>query len=398
MVRNLLVIAPEFFSFVKDQTIAVTKYVPNTTVLVRHNPIAEISTILPIHSLITFRKTNLINRTALPPNISLIPNPVWYLPIDIFYKQLGHLHHRAANQIIQKNNLQFDLVHAHATWSSGYVGARIKEEYNVPLVVTAHGYDIYSLPFKDAEWKKKIEYVLNTADAIITVSNKNLECIRRLDVGPPVYVIPNGFRSDLFYPRDMAACRRMLGLPIDRKILLTVGNLEPVKGHIHLIEAIKIVVRIEPDLLCIIVGDGSERSAFEKQIQSLNLENNVHLVGRKVHDEVPLWINACDIFVLPSLNEGNPTVMFETFGCGKPFIGTRVGGVPDAISSEDIGLLAKPADAVELAEKIVMALGKGWDQEKILAYAQQFTWEKIVKELVGIYDALSQFWPDNCPK
>lgn len=76
-------------------------------------------------------------------------------------------------------------------------------------------------------------------------------------------------------------------------------------------------------------------------------------------------MNACDVFILPSLSEGNPTVMFECLGCGKPFVGTKVGGIPEIINSEDYSLLCEPANPKELAEKILIALDKGWDNEKI---------------------------------
>ena len=63
--------------------------------------------------------------------------------------------------------------------------------------------------------------------------------------------------------------------------------------------------------------------------------DHVEFVGGKPHAEIPIWMNACDVFVLSSLSEGNPTVMFECVGCGKPFIGTKVGGIPEIIISDD---------------------------------------------------------------
>ena len=133
---------------------------------------------------------------------------------------------------------------------------------------------------------------------------------------------------------------------------------------------------------------GKDKRALEKQIKSLGLEDYVMLAGGKPHDEIPLWINACDVFVLPSLNEGNPTVMFEALGCGKPFVGTKVGGVPEIISSDDYGLVVEPADIGDLVDKIMMALDRQWDQTKILAYAERFTWENISKEILQIYQSV----------
>jgi glycosyltransferase involved in cell wall biosynthesis len=384
--KDGLIIASEYYSFVKDQTESLAKYFPTVNVLVRNNPFAEISSIIPINSLINFKKSHLIDRKNLPQNISVSLTPVYYAPFDFFYKRLGEQHFLAVNRVITKNNINFNLVHAHATWSSGYVGARLKERYHVPFVVTAHGYDIYSLPFKDKEWRTKIEYVLNAADHIITVSQSNLKCIQKLNVSTPVTVIPNGFRSDLFYPRDMWECRKWLNLPLNKKILLTVGNLEDVKGQSYLIEAVRMVVQERKDILCVIVGSGKLRNALIRQIHGLGLKEYVLLVGGKPHDEIPLWMNACDIFILPSLNEGNPTVLFECLGCSKPFVGTRVGGVPEVITSDDTGLLVKPANSNDLAEKILIALVKEWDQKAILAYAKQYSWENIAKEILKVYE------------
>ena len=77
--------------------------------------------------------------------------------------------------------------------------------------------------------------------------------------------------------------------------------------------------------------------------------------------------------------------MFEALGVGLPFVGTAVGGVPEIITSEDYGLLYPPKDPKCLAEKILIALEKDWDREKIRKYAEQFTWENIAKKIINIY-------------
>ena len=115
------------------------------------------------------------------------------------------------------------------------------------------------------------------------------------------------------------------------------------------------------------------------------MQDYVKLIGFVPHDELPTFVNACDLFVLPSLNEGNPTVMFECLGCGKPFIGTKVGGEPEIITSEDYGFLVEPANSKELAEKVLVALDKNWNRECILDYAKQFTWNKISEQIVKVY-------------
>jgi glycosyltransferase involved in cell wall biosynthesis len=340
---------------------------------------------MPIPALDPFKLDSKIDITNKQSNIKVYPTPILYGPFESQYKKLGDRHFKAVEKVLKKDNIKFDLIHSHFIWSSGYVGVKLKEKYNVPFIVTAHGYDIYDLPFRDEEWKEKIEYVLNAADYVITVSDSNLECIKKLNVKTPVKVIPNGFSSDLFYPRDLEECRKVLDAPLDKKIVLSVGHLFEVKGHKYLIEAMKEVVKQKKDTLCIIVGGGKLENKLENQIKKAGLQNYVKLVGGRPHDEIPIWMNACDVFVLPSLNEGNPTVMFECLGCGKPFIGTTVGGEPEIITSDNYGLLCEPATPKALAEKILTALDKEWDNKKILEYAKRFTWERIAKEILDVY-------------
>lgn len=392
---NLAVICHSYNNFQKDQIDVLAPRVSSVNVFVRVNPFSELGKYLSIPQLERFSSAYKIDLTGTPENVQVHPTPIWYLPTDRDYKRLGERHYAHVKSLMQKHGTKFDLIHSHFTWSAGYAGARLKEEFGVPFVVTGHGYDIYSLPFKDNEWRKKIEYVLNTADHIITVSQSNLECIKKLDVSTPVTVIPNGFRSDLFYPRDPLKCRKALNIPQDKKIVLTVGNLEPVKGQGYLVEAVQRVIRERKDILCVIVGAGKVRTALERQIRSLGLEDYVVLAGGKPHDEIPIWMNACDLFVLPSLNEGNPTVMFETLGCGKPFVGTKVGGVPEVITSDESGLLVEPADPEDLAEKILVALDREWDQGAILRYAERFTWENIAKEITTIYQGVLEHESDS---
>lgn len=386
--NNLLVVSHNYADFIKDQIEKIYSHFTNVTVLSRYNPISEISNFFPIHYLEPFRKASLIDLSNKPYNVNVITTPIIYIPTDSGHKNLGERHFKVVDKKITRYGIEFDLIHSHFIWSAGYVGAKLKEKYGVHFVITAHGYDIYDLPFRDEKWKERIEYVLNAADYIITVSNSNLNCLNILNVKTPVKVIPNGFNGTLFYPRSSQECRRILNLPFDKKILVTVGSLSKVKGHQYLIDGIREVVRHRKDVICVIVGNGQLKNKLKKQIKKAELDNYVKLVGGRLHVEIPIWINACDLFVLSSLNEGNPTVMFECLGCGKPFIGTRVGGIPEIITSEDYGLLCEPENSKELSESILIALDKKWDYERIREYANQFTWEIITRDILKIYDAL----------
>lgn len=192
-------------------------------------------------------------------------------------------------------------------------------------------------------------------------------------------------RNKQFNPQDTEKCRQKLGLPLEKKILLTVGNCVAIKGHRYLIEAMKKIHDLYPDVLCIIVGSGELYAKEQGLIDQLGVSDCVRMIGGKPHEEIPLWMNACDVFVLPSLNEGNPTVLVECLGCGKPFIGTRVGGIPEMISSDEYGLLCEPEDVQGLFRCLVDALDRKWDTKAILDYAAQYSWNNICREIISVY-------------
>lgn len=385
---DILFIAHSYSNFQKESINSTSKYFNKCSVLVEYNPITKISEYINISYLRQFNLNYKIDLVDTPPNVNVWPTPILYAPLDSQYKKIGEKHLKAVENKIHKNNINFNLVHAHFTWSAGYVGAKLKEKYGVPFVVTAHGYDIYLLPFKDNEWKNKIEYVLNSADHIITVSNSNADCIKKLNTNVPVTVIPNGYRSNLFYPIDTLKCREFLRLPLDKKIILAVGNLVEVKGHKYLIESIKRIIGSRKDIQCYIIGWGKLQRKLKKQIAAAGIQDYVKLLGGKPHNEIPLWMNACDVFVLPSLRESFGVVQIEALATGKPVVATFNGGSEEIIVSEDYGLLVNPGNSYELARNIEVALNKEWNTEKILTYAQKYQWENISKQIQEIYQKI----------
>jgi glycosyltransferase involved in cell wall biosynthesis len=382
--KKLLVVSHGYKIFMKDQIELVADLFDEVIVLVRYNPIAEAARILPLDYLANFTKKSLIDLKDKPSNVTVLTTPVLYAPFDFEYRRLGDRHYRAVKKIIQKNNIRFDIVHSHFIWSSGYVGSKLKDEYHVPFLVTAHGFDIYDLPFKNNQWKQKIRHVLNSADQVITVSNHNVDFINKLNITSPVKVIPNGFRNDIFYPINQKECRKKLILPVDAKIILTIGNLVKVKGQSYLIDAMRKILDAGEKVICIIIGDGELKHVLQKQIYKYNLGDYVKLVGAISHSEIPVWINACDLFVLPSLKESFGIVQIEALSCGKPVVATHNGGSDEIIKSEDLGYLCKPADSGELANKIITGLRRNWNTSAIIEYAQQFDYKKIKAEYRSI--------------
>lgn len=285
-----------------------------------------------------------------------------------------------------KDRNEYDIIHVQASggifsFISALSGVLASKIINTTLIVTYHNSNIGC--------KFLFRFVIQNVDHLILVSNFQKKRILRNfpESSNIISVIPNGFRKNLFCKKDLLSCRKSLKLPVNKRIVLAIGNLLEVKGHRFLVDAMRIIDK--KDILCIIVGDGPLKNGLIDEIESNHLSDRIKLVGLKFHSDIPIWMNACDFCVLPSLNEGNPTVMFEALGCGKPFVGTKVGGVPEVITSnEHYGLLVEPADPEDLAEKILTALNREWNQEEILQYAEQFTWENIAKKTINVYEQI----------
>lgn len=232
--------------------------------------------------------------------------------------------------------------------------------------------------------------IMREADAIIVTSPSWTEVVREV-VGPgkEVSSLPNGFDPAVFRPMDRGEARRELGIPVQGRVLLAVGYLETVKGHRHLIDAMQEVSGRNGDVCLYIIGNGSLREPLEAQVRELGLDGRVHFVHEALpSSRVALWMGASDMVVLSSLNEGNPTVMFESLGCGRPFVGSRVGGIPDVITSQDLGMLCPPGDPHALATTIMDALERDWDCRKIADHAQRYSWASIASRLCAIYDGM----------
>lgn len=345
--------------------------------------------------MLNFKKfARIVRCVSYPENYSYGNINVYYpkyfpLPTspDFFMLLRRHLNYHAVNSLITKEKIDFDIIHSHFIFPAGYVGMKLKERYHVPLIITAHGGDVYKDPFKNEKWFRLTRSILEQADKIITTSVRNYNIITE-DIGisrQKVYIIGNGFDNTKFYQMNQRQIREKLSLPQDKKILLSVGNLVEIKGHKYLVEAVNKVLAKRKDILCIIIGRGIGINSLQNQIDSLGLNDFIKVINGVDHDEVPYWMNACDLFVLPSLDEGFPTVIPEALACGKPVIASRVGGIPEIISNNDVGLLVEKKNPDELANAIVLGLSRSWSSSNIAVHVQDHSWDNIAQKIMDVY-------------
>jgi len=287
----------------------------------------------------------------------------------------------AVLKLIRREHLEFDLVHAHFTWPSASIAASLKETFHVPVVATIH---------EDSGWLEE-EIGMNNArlisawqnaDALIRVNREELPLLKKYNSN--VFFVPNGFPMQ-FQPLDRVECRSRLGISPGKKVIFCLGDLIERKGFGYLVDAMAGIRSRRDDVICVIGGKGPEEKNLIRQIHEHNLDDCVRLAGFIPGPMVPVWMNAADLFVLSSLHESFGIVQIEALACGTPVISTDTVGSREIITSDNIGLFCKPADAASLDDAITRGLEKSWDNQKILEYSRQFSWDTVVKSIIPIY-------------
>jgi len=278
---------------------------------------------------------------------------------------------------------KFDIIHIHGPISEGVLGVSAKRMYKKPLAITFHGEDATILS-KMGLLKYVYGRTLKNCDAFIFVTGYLQKALSQKLPGEKVAIIPSGYMVSRFKLMDREKCAKKLGLPKRRKTIIFVGGFTERKGVEYLLKAMGIISKKGNDIMCLMVGGGNLMKKLKRLAHNLGIEGNVIFAGYRAPDEVPIWINASDLLVLPSLDEGLPNVVVEALACGKPVVATNVGGIPDVVN-DDVGYLVRPRDENELARKIIMALERKWDRKKLMKRARQFSVTKSAKKLMDVY-------------
>jgi D-inositol-3-phosphate glycosyltransferase len=306
-------------------------------------------------------------------------------------------------------DLPYSSVHANY-WLSGLSGHVIKHELSLPLVCTFHTLDRVKaesmpeeveadMPHRRAEAEASI---IDCSDAVLASCTVEADQIASLYGADPgrIRIVPPGVDHAFFGPGHRPQARRALGLPLDGRLLLFVGRIQPLKCADMAIKALaELSGRGSVPYHLVIVG-GPSGPHGEKSLRGLldladahGVRSQVHFVAPQPHELLSSYYRAADVCLVPSRSESFGLVALEAAACGTPVVASAVGGLTTLVDHGHTGFLVENptpgryADAVErifdqplLAERLSTAS---------VLRARRYTWRAAAGALVDLHDELS---------
>ena len=278
-----------------------------------------------------------------------------------------------------------DIIHTHLFLADFWGGLASRLCRGSLHITTTHGF--FLSDDRIYNFKQRLRVIL--PKYIIAVSKKDADtCINRLGVAEEkIRVIYNGIEIKEPPPRPNQKLKKDLCIDND-KVILNVGSLEEIKGHIYLLKAAEELLKARKDIVFLIIGDGSLRDELQKFIDERKLNNYVKLLGLK--DNVDDYLSICDIFLSTSLSEGLSLSILEAMALGKCVIATNVGGNPEIIDNNINGILVPPKDPLKIAQALNTLLENDPLRKELGENARSkvkkyFNQETMIKRLEDFY-------------
>ncbi|TYQ31841.1 glycosyltransferase family 4 protein [Pseudanabaena sp. UWO310] len=306
---------------------------------------------------------------------------------------------KAFKQVI--SNSQFDLVASHFALYTFPILDRLGK---LPLVIHFHG--PWALESK-AEGAGKLsvfgkwaieKLVYGRADGFIVLSEAFRQILHKT-YGVPlekIFIVGGGidtaeFKVDL----TIAQARERLGWAQDRRIILCVRRLVQRMGLDNLIAAIAQVRQQYPEVLLLIAGKGAIAESLRSQIQQLQLEDSVKLLGFVADCDLPIAYRAAELSIIPSVSlEGFGLIAIESLAAGTPVLGTPIGGIPEILQPFSTDLILEGSTTSQLAQGIIEALSGQRQMPKSEAcqdyVRQNYDWQVIAQQMKLVYEQVLQ--------
>ncbi|MBU5590275.1 glycosyltransferase family 4 protein [Clostridium sp. MSJ-4] len=279
-------------------------------------------------------------------------------------------------------------------------GIGLYEKYPCKTIVTIHDLIPYIMPETVGrgyliKFLKEMPKIISSCNGIITVSECSKRDILRFFPMDPDKIIVTPLAADKKYkPLNKTACRNILyeKFGIDKKFILYLGGFSPRKNVKGLIEAFnKIYKDLDEDYELVILGSlKDEGLSLLTLVEEMNIKSKVHFLGFVEEDMLPIFYNACQCFVYPSLYEGFGLPPLEAMSCGAIVISSNTTSIPEVVL--DAGYLINPYDSLNISEAIFNVLSNEELRNELSLKAKkraaEFSWSQTAKNTLEAYNKI----------
>jgi glycosyltransferase involved in cell wall biosynthesis len=292
---------------------------------------------------------------------------------------------------------KIDLIHAHWVIPTGFLASWVALSNRKPLFISIHGSDMY-MAQRSALFGTMASWAFRHAQGVTACSQPLADSAVALGASPQsVRVIPYGadpsrFNSEVISP----GVRSRLGFSPDELVILAVGRLVGKKGFDRLVRAMPQVLAAVPQARLVIAGDGPERTLLEQLVVDLGLSGKVLLPGIVAWTEMPSYLAASEVFVMPSVRDvtgnvdGLPNVILEAMAAGRPVVATRIAGIPLVVQGNHTGILVEEAAPEQLSRALIRLL-KSREERIVMGQAgrmrveRELNWMESAKRVDQMY-------------
>ncbi|MFL5403225.1 MAG: glycosyltransferase family 4 protein [Gemmatimonadales bacterium] len=284
-----------------------------------------------------------------------------------------------ARALVQRHNL--GLVSAYHLFSAGLVGSWLSRDLGIPLATTIFG-EIYENPQRYRRRLGEVRQIVEQSDILLSCSRHCAASLRLLGLEAAVETIYYGVDTARFSPeRDSGSIRARLGIPADRPIVLYLGRMNRLMGMGVILQAIPAVLDRYPDAVFLLAGGRDELTAKAMEAQA-RWPANVRVTPDVSSEDLPLCYAAASVVTVPSINSRAclGLAIAEALASGKPVVVSNVGGGPEIVTDEAVGVLVPPGDAAALAAGVCRLLADRRQRERGSARGRELVLERFDKD------------------
>ncbi|MBN1754826.1 glycosyltransferase [bacterium] len=290
-------------------------------------------------------------------------------------------------KVIRKHKIK--LIHAHFTIPTGFISVILARLTGIPVIVTAHGSDILTLPRRSRLLKNIAVWTMKNAHLVTTVAQHMTSKLREWGINPDkIHTIPMGIDLDIFKPENSDKNRQL-----KNPLIVSNRNLLPLYNVDLLIRSLPHVIDALPEVRLIIAGRGSERENLENLALKLGLKDHIEFVGFVQNNDMPRLLRKACLFISASSSDGTAVSLLEALACGTFPIVSDIPANREWIIHGENGLLFPLKSPVALSNCIIQAIQDNKLREKAVSMnreivAERASWPRIGAQFKNLYQVM----------